>query len=85
ARAGHARRGGRSRHQVRKCQWLASIRLHNLRHTCATTLFVQGANAKQVQELLGHSQITVTMDRYSHVLPVTHQETARLVEQALTG
>jgi integrase len=42
---------------------------HDLRHSAATILLGMGVNPKLVQELLGHSQIAVTMDRYSHVLP----------------
>ena len=42
---------------------------HNLRHTCATVLLSKGMHAKFVQELLGHSNIAITLDTYSHVLP----------------
>lgn len=47
---------------------LPNIRFHDLRHTCASLLLARGINAKVVQELLGHSSITVTLDRYSHLL-----------------
>jgi integrase len=40
-----------------------------LRHTSATLLLAQGVHPKVVQERLGHSQISVTFDTYSHVLP----------------
>ena len=46
---------------------LPVIRLHDLRHTCATMLMVQGVPAKVVMETLGHSQISLTLDTYSHV------------------
>ncbi len=39
------------------------------RHTCATLLLAEGVHPKIVQELLGHAQITLTLDMYSHVLP----------------
>lgn len=42
---------------------------HGLRHTYATRLLELGEHPKVVQELLGHSQISVTLDTYSHVLP----------------
>jgi integrase len=45
------------------------MRIHDLRHTCATLLLAQGVHAKVVQEILGHSQISLTMDTYSAVLP----------------
>jgi integrase len=41
---------------------------HSLRHTFATELFRKGKHPKIVQSLLGHSSITQTMDRYSHLL-----------------
>lgn len=44
-------------------------RFHDLRHTCAALLIAQGAHPKAIAELLGHSTITVTLDRYGHLLP----------------
>jgi integrase len=41
---------------------------HTLRHTCATTLFRHGLNAKQVQGWLGHHAASFTMDTYVHLL-----------------
>ncbi len=48
---------------------LPNIRFHDLRHTCATLLLGRGTHPKVVQDLLGHAQITLTLDTYSHVLP----------------
>ncbi len=48
---------------------LARIRLHDLRHTCATLLLIKGVHPKYVQELLGHANISITLDTYSHVYP----------------
>jgi integrase len=45
------------------------LRIHDLRHTCASLLIAAGANPKAVQLHLGHSSITVTMDRYTHLFP----------------
>ena len=45
------------------------IRFHGLRHTCATILLSKGTHPKVVQEVLGHSNISETMDTYSHMLP----------------
>lgn len=42
---------------------------HHLRHTCASLLVKNGAHVKAVQEQLGHSSITVTMDIYTHLFP----------------
>lgn len=47
---------------------LKEIKFHDLRHTFATRLFELGENPKTVQELLGHSDISVTLDTYTHVL-----------------
>ncbi len=45
-----------------------------LRHSAATILLSMSVPAKVVQEILGHSQISMTMDIYSHVLPDMQQE-----------
>jgi integrase len=44
-------------------------RFHDLRHCCASLLLAQGVHARAVMEILGHSQIALTMDTYSHVMP----------------
>ena len=46
-----------------------SIRIHDLRHTCASLLIRQGVHPKAIQHHLGHSSINITMDRYGHLLP----------------
>jgi integrase len=48
---------------------LPQVRFHDLRHGHATLLLQQGVHPKVVQERLGHSTISVTMDTYSHVVP----------------
>jgi integrase len=45
------------------------MRFHDLRHSAATILLAMNVHPKIVQELLGHNQISMTMDLYSHVLP----------------
>jgi integrase len=45
------------------------LRIHDLRHTCASLLIAEGAHPRAVMEHLGHSSITVTMDRYGHLFP----------------
>ena len=47
----------------------ASMRFHDLRHTCAALCIGLGAHPKAIQERLGHSSITVTLDRYGHLFP----------------
>jgi integrase len=63
---------------------LPSIRIHDLRHTCASLLLVQGVHPRVVMETLGHSQISLTLDTYSHVLPALQHEAARQIDILLT-
>ena len=60
-----------------------SVRLHDLRHTCATILLKAGQHPKFVQELLGHATIAITLDTYSHVMPSMGDATAKGMEDAL--
>lgn len=62
---------------------LPRIRFHDLRHTHASLLLAQGVNPKIVQERLGHSQISVTLDTYSHVLPTLQRDAARRIDELL--
>ena len=48
---------------------LPAIRFHDLRHTAATLMLLQGIHPKVVSEMLGHASISITLDLYSHVLP----------------
>ena len=45
------------------------VRLHDLRHTCASLAISSGANIKVVQKLLGHKSAVLTLDRYGHLFP----------------
>jgi integrase len=45
-----------------------SVRLYDLRHTCATLLLARNVHPKYVQELLGHASISQTLDTYSNVI-----------------
>lgn len=42
-------------------------RFHDLRHTYATRIFELGENAKTIQTILGHTDISVTLNTYTHV------------------
>jgi len=55
---------------------LQGTRFHDLRHTSATLMLGAGTHPKVVQERLGHSQIGITMDTYSHCLPSMQKEAA---------
>ncbi len=54
---------------VERAELPQGLRIHDLRHTCASLLIAAGANPKAVQVHLGHSSISVTMDRYTHLFP----------------
>ena len=62
---------------------LGCMRFHDLRHTHATLMLQQGVHPKIVQERLGHATIDVTLDIYSHVLPVMQEASALRFEDGL--
>jgi integrase len=51
-------------------------RFHHLRHACASLLLAQGVAPRVVMEVLGHSQISLTMGTYAHVGPALGQSAA---------
>lgn len=55
---------------------LPVIRLHDLRHTSATLALGAGIHPKVVSERLGHSNIMITLETYSHVIPGLHEAAA---------
>jgi uridylate kinase len=63
---------------------LPHVRLHDLRHTFATLLLEAGEHPKVVQELLGHSNISTTLDLYSHVVPSMKTRAASTINGILT-
>jgi len=59
------------------------IRFHDMRHTHATLLLLQGENPKIVSERLGHADVRITLDTYSHLLPSMQKETAKKLGKLL--
>ncbi len=59
------------------------IPFHGLRHTHATLLMKQGIHPKVASERLGHANITLTLQTYSHVLPQMQQEAASIFVAAI--
>jgi integrase len=62
---------------------LPTIRFHDLRHTCATLALSARVNPKVVSEMLGHSNIGITLDIYSHVLPDMQQDAVAVMAQLI--
>lgn len=62
--------------QVLEDNNLPLIRFHDLRHSHASLLLSQGVQAKVISERLGHSNINITMDLYSHIYDATNKEVA---------
>ena len=64
---------------------LPRIRLHDLRHSWATAALGAGVPAKVVSERLGHANIAITLDTYSHVMPQMDQAAADTVAASIFG
>lgn len=62
---------------------IGHVRLHDLRHSCASLMLKSGVHAKVVSERLGHSTISITLDLYSHVLPGLQEAAADKLDAAL--
>jgi integrase len=62
---------------------LRRVRLHDLRQTAASLLLVQGVAGRLVMEILGHSQISVTMNTYTHVDPELSRVATDGIEELL--
>lgn len=64
-------------------QQLPQIRLHDLRHSNATALIAAGVSAKVVQHRLGHANVSITLNTYTHVLPSMDEDAAEKLDNAL--
>jgi integrase len=64
---------------------LEGLTLHDCRHTYASMMIAAGANVKALSTYLGHASITITMDRYGHLMPGNEQEAAELFDRYLDG
>ena len=68
-----------------KSAGLRHQRFHDLRHACASLLLAQGVAPRVVMEVLGHSQISLTMNTYSHVMPELRREASDRMDAVLAG
>ena len=64
---------------------LPSIRLHDLRHSYATLALKAGIHPRVVQERLGHANVGITLDTYSHVTMPMQTEAASVVASLITS
>lgn len=71
--------------RVLRAAVLPRQRFHDLRHACASLLLSQGVPARVVMETLGHSQISLTLNTYSHVIPALGREAADRMDEVLTA
>ena len=60
---------------------LPHLRFHDLRHSHATLMLLEGVHPKVVSERLGHASIAITLDLYTHVLPSMQQEAAQAFDR----
>lgn len=61
------------------------ITLHQCRHTFASLMIAAGCNAKALSVVMGHASITITFDRYGHLMPGGEQEVGRILGEYLAA
>lgn len=71
--------------KITKAAGLGHWHPHELRHSAASLLLVQGVPLKVVSNVLGHSGIAITADTYSHVLAPLNDEAAAAMGRVLNG
>ncbi len=64
---------------------ISDQRFHDLRHDAATLLLAQGVQPRAIMDLLGHSQVGVTLNLYAHVLPEVRRDAADKMDAILSG
>ena len=67
--------------ELRRRAGLDWLRLHDLRHGCATFLLAKNVPDRVIMGVLGHAEIGVTMNTYAHVLPMLRQEAADAMDE----
>jgi integrase len=71
-------------HALLEVSGLPKKGMHSLRHCFASVLVSNGVSPRVVMEALGHSQISLTMDTYAHVMPAALQDAARVLKDAFS-
>ncbi len=64
---------------------LPDMVFHGLRHTNASLILARGGDLRLIMHQLGHSQITLTANTYTHVLPALQREAARMIDDVFSG
>jgi integrase len=75
-------------HHLQRCledAGLPRVTFHALRHTCGSLLHQEGVPARTIMEILGHSQITLTLGTYCHATGAMFDEAAGALARALGG
>lgn len=71
--------------KIVKSAGLPHATLHGLRHCMASLMLADGASIKTVAEKLGHSNPSLTLDVYSHLLPTIQEQAAEALDKRLAG
>ncbi len=66
-----------------KLKPIPAVGLHECRHTFGSLMIAAGVNAKALSTYMGHSSITITLDRYGHLMPGNEEEAAGLLDAYL--
>lgn len=69
----------------KKLPGLEGFHFHQLRHTFTSNLLSNGAAPKDVQELLGHADVSTTMNIYAHSTRDAKRSSARLLDKVVGG
>ncbi len=69
----------------KKLEGLEDFHFHMLRHTYTSNLLSNGAAPKDVQELLGHADVSTTMNIYAHATREAKRTSARLLDKVVGG
>jgi len=64
---------------------LERITPHACRHTFASLMIAAGVNAKALSTFMGHANISITLDRYGHLMPGSEDEAAALLDAYLAA
>jgi len=71
--------------RVQRTSHIPTIRVYDLRHTCATLLLGAGVNVRVVAERLGHEDPALTLRVYAHAMPSMQEEARRTMTNLLSG